>query len=202
MKDKTCREFTDLLASKTPVPGGGGAAALCGAIGISLGSMVGEYTVGKKNYEEVSKDIEILLERAEGLRKKFFSLIDEDARAFLPLSEAYSVPKENPERVNLLEAASIEAAEPPLEMVRCCGKALEILRDFQIKGNKMLVSDACCGGIICRAAMEAAAINVRINTKNIIDRKLADKMEEEVRELLDRYIPLSETIVSSASDSL
>lgn len=184
------------------MPGGGGAAALCGAIGISLGSMVGEYTVNKKNYENVQGDITLLLKRAEALREKFLALIDEDAKAFLSLSEAYAVSKENPERLGLFETATVTAATPPLEMVRCCGEALEILRDFQIKGNKMLISDAGCGVIICRAAMEAAAMNVHINTKNLMDKKLAKEMDEEVQELLDRYIPLSDAIISSVLNSL
>ena len=94
----TCEEFVDVLASKAPVPGGGGASALVGAIGMALGNMVGSLTVGKKKYADVEADIIALKEKATALQADFLRLVDADAEAFEPLSKAYGMPKETEEQ--------------------------------------------------------------------------------------------------------
>ena len=101
-KDRSIEEFTDLLASRASVPGGGGASALCGALGIALGSMVGEFTLGKKKYADYEEDIKALMERAEILRKEAVALVDKDAEAFEPLAKAYAIPKEEPDRKSVV----------------------------------------------------------------------------------------------------
>ncbi len=89
----SCEEFVDVLASKAPVPGGGGASALVGAIGMALGNMVGSLTVGKKKYADVEADIIALKEKATALQGEFLRLVEEDAKAFEPLSKAYGMPR-------------------------------------------------------------------------------------------------------------
>ena len=96
--EKNIDKFLAELASSAPTPGGGGAAALCGALGIALGNMVGSLTLGKKKYADVQEDITALNSRAEALRADFAALIDADAEAFAPLSRAYSIPKDAPAR--------------------------------------------------------------------------------------------------------
>ena len=93
MYKKTCEEFVEVLASNAPVPGGGGASALVGAIGMALGNMVGSLTVGKKKYADVQEDIIALKAKADALQKEFLTLIDRDAEMFEPLSRAYGLPK-------------------------------------------------------------------------------------------------------------
>ena len=108
---ESCEKFTELLASPAAVPGGGGASALVGAIGIALGDMVGELTVGKKKYADVEEEIKALMVKAQDLRVKLLACIDHDAEAFEPLSKAYGIPKDDPTRDEVLEKCLHEAEE-------------------------------------------------------------------------------------------
>ena len=176
--------FLAALASKAPTPGGGGAAGLCGAAAIALGNMVGNLTIGKKKYSEVEEDIRALNQKAEELRADFLALIDADAEAFEPLSRAYSIPKDDPKRADVMEAALLKAVQPPLEILRKCVKALELIDAYAAKGSALAVSDAGCAAAITRAAAESAALNVFINTKSMRGRARADTLNAEVNSLL------------------
>ena len=184
-------QFLDKLASKEPTPGGGGAAALAGAIGVALGNMTGSLTVGKPKYTDVETEITELNKRAEELRKELYGLIERDARAFMPVSKAYGIPKEDPMRVEVMEAALKGAAEVPLEIMRRCCEALEIIEVYAHKGSLIAISDAGCAAVMCKAALESAALNVYVNTKSMKNRELADKMNNEVTEMLDKYCALA-----------
>ena len=178
--------FLAELASKAPTPGGGGAAALCGAVGVALGNMVGNLTLGKKKYAEVQEDIAALNAKAEALRADFLALIDADAAAFEPLSKAYGIPKDEPARGEVMEAALLAAVQPPLEIMRKCVKALELIAEYAAKGSALAVSDAGCAAAITRAACEAAALNVFVNTKPMRDREKAGEINREANELLQQ----------------
>ena len=178
--------FLAELASKAPTPGGGGAAALCGAVGIALGNMVGNLTLGKKKYAEVQEDIAALNQRAEALRADFLALIDADAEAFKPLSKAYGIPKDEPKRGEVMEAALLAAVQPPLEIMRKCVKALELIAEYAAKGSALAISDAGCAAAITRAACEAAALNVFVNTKSMANREKAGEINREANELLQK----------------
>ena len=184
--EKNVDKFLAALASKAPTPGGGGAAALTGALGIALGNMVGNLTLGKKKYAEVQEDITALNAKAEALREEFMSLIDADAAAFEPLSKAYGIPKNDPKRGEVMEAALLAAAQPPLEIMRKCVKALELIAEYAAKGSALAISDAGCAAAITRAACEAAALNVFVNTKPMRDREKAGEMNREANELLQQ----------------
>lgn len=178
--------FLAELASKAPTPGGGGAAALCGAVGVALGNMVGKLTLGKKKYAEVQEDIAALNAKAEALREEFLALIDADAEAFEPLSKAYGIPKDDPTRGEVMEAALLAAVQPPLEIMRKCVKALELIAEYAAKGSALAISDAGCAAAITRAACEAAALNVFVNTKPMRDREKAGEINREANELLQK----------------
>ena len=178
--------FLAELASKAPTPGGGGAAALCGAVGVALGNMVGNLTLGKKKYAEVQEDIAALNAKAEALRADFLALIDADADAFEPLSRAYGIPKDDPTRGEVMEAALLAAVQPPLEIMRKCVKALELIAEYAAKGSALAISDAGCAAAITRAACEAAALNVLVNTKPMRDREKAGEINREANELLQQ----------------
>ena len=182
--EKNVDKFLETLASSAPTPGGGGAAALCGAVGIALGNMVGNLTMGKKKYAEVQEDIAALNQRAEALHADFVALIDADAEAFKPLSEAYGIPKDDPKRQEVMEAALLAAVQPPLEIMRKCVKALELIAEYAAKGSALAVSDAGCAAAITRAALEAAALNVFVNTRLMSRRDRADAINEEANVLL------------------
>lgn len=196
MIDKMMRasfpDFVNVLAAKEPVPGGGGAAALAGALGIALCSMVGNYTTGKKTYASVEPDIRRMLDQAQAVRKRLLSLIHEDAEAFMPLSRAYAIPKENPTRAETIEQATKRACDAPLEMMRQVCKAIDLLDEMGQKGSRMLLSDVGCGLYLCRAALEAASLNVFVNTKTLADREFAQTAEAEADQMLSTYVPRAE----------
>ena len=200
--EKNIDKFLEALASSAPTPGGGGAAALCGALGIALGNMVGSLTLGKKKYADVQEDIAELNAKAEALRAGFVALVDADAEAFAPLSRAYSIPKDDPARDEIMEPALLRAAEAPLEIMRKCAEALELISGYAAKGSALAISDAGCAAALCCAAMEAAALNVKINTKSMKNRALADNINAEMNELLQKYFALSQEIYNDVSGRL
>lgn len=180
-------QFLEKLASKAPVPGGGGAAALAGAVGIALGNMTGVLTVGKPKYASVESEIMEANKRSEELRKELYALIERDAQAFMPVSKAYGISKDDPKRDEIMEEALKGAAEVPLEIMRKCCEALEIIDVYARKGCLIAVSDAGCAAAVCKSALESAALNVYVNTKLMKDRQYAEKMNAEVKGLLDEY---------------
>ena len=185
--EKNVDKFLADLASSAPTPGGGGAAALVGALAIALGNMVGNLTLGKKKYADVQGDIAALNAKAEALRADFVALIDADVEAFEPLSKAYGIPKDDPSRSEVMEAALKRAAEPPMVILHKCVKAFELVEEYAAKGSALAISDAGCAAALAIAAMKAAALNVRINTKSMTDREAADKMNAETDALLVKY---------------
>lgn len=200
--EKNIDKFLAELAFSAPTPGGGGAAALCGALGIALGNMVGNLTLGKKKYADVQEDIAELNAKAEALRAGFVALVDADAEAFAPLSRAYSIPKDDPARDEIMEPALLRAAEAPLEIMRKCAEALELISGYAAKGSALAISDAGCAAALCGAAMEAAALNVKINTKSMKNRAVADNIKAEMNELLQKYFALSQEIYNDVSGRL
>lgn len=200
--EKNIDKLLEALASSAPTPGGGGAAALCGALGIALGNMVGSLTLGKKKYADVQEDIAELNAKAEALRAGFVALVDADAEAFAPLSRAYSIHKDDPARDEIMEPALLRAAEAPLEIMRKCAEALELISGYAAKGSALAISDAGCAAALCGAAMESAALNVKINTKSMKNRAVADNINAEMNELLQKYFVLSQEIYNDVSGRL
>ena len=192
LTDKSCAAFVDALAAKEPVPGGGGAAALAGALAVALCSMVGNFTTGKKTYAAVEDDIRRMLAEAEDVRLRLLGLVEEDALAFAPLAAAYGIPKDDPTRAEVLEMATKGACVAPVEMMRQVAHAIELLEEMGQEGSRLLVSDVGCGALLARAALEAASMNVFVNTRSYKQAEWAYALEEECDELLDEYIPRAE----------
>ncbi len=194
MSDMTLSQFTEVLASKAPIPGGGGACAQAGALGAALGAMVGELTLGKPKYAAVEEPMADLTAKAKDLSKKLLALIDADAEAFLPLSRAYAIPKYVTGRDEELERCTRLAAQPPMEMVRLCCEAIELMEGFAQMGSVLAVSDAATGAALCKGALYGAAVNVKVNTKSMTDRAYADEMNGEVDRLLAEYGPRADKV--------
>lgn len=201
MADNSCEDFVFALASNAPVPGGGGASALVGAIGMALGDMVGSLTLGKKKYADVQTDIEQLKKKAGEIERELLRLIDRDAEVFEPLSRAYGLPKETPEeqaiKAQVMEAALKEACAVPLSIMERCCEAIELINEFAQKGTAIAISDAGCGAACCRAALTSASMNVFINTKAMTDQAFAEEINIKANALLAKYIPLSDVIADS-----
>lgn len=197
LTNKSCVEFAEALASGQPVPGGGGAAAYAGALGVALASMVGNFTTGKKAYVAVEDDIQRMLETADAIRRRLIALVDEDAAAFYPLSRAYGIPKEDPGRAEVLEEATRAAIVAPVEMMHQCCEAIELLEELCEKGSRMLLSDVGCGVLFARAALEAASLNVFVNTKVLTGLGCSDaakRIEAGCDELLAAWCPRAEAV--------
>ena len=186
--------FTELLASNAPVPGGGGASALVGAVGIALGDMVGELTVGKKKYADVEDEIKALMEKAQSLRVRLLACIEKDALAFEPLSRAYGIPKDDPTRDEVMETCLRDAAAAPLEIFDLCCQAIALEKEFAEKGSKLVISDAATGVAFCRSAMYGAAVNVKVNTKLMKDREYAGKINAHIDEQLEHYRQIADQV--------
>lgn len=200
--ERSCVDFTEVLASKAPVPGGGGAAALVGALGTALCSMVGNLTVGRKKYAAVEVDVRAVLKRGEAVQARLLELVDRDAEAFEPLSRAYAIPKEDPTREKTLESATVVACEAPLEMMRAICETVVLLEEMLDKGSVTLVSDVGCGALCCGAALESAGMNVFVNTRTLQNRKEAAKLDAQADTLLAEYLPRARRVADEVSRRL
>ncbi len=189
--------FTAVLSSKAAIPGGGGASALVGAVGVSLSNMVGSLTVGKAGYADVEDDVRELMDRGEALRWELLRLIDADAEVFVPLSKAYGIPKDDPSRAETMEAALKLACSVPLAIMRACKEAIGLLARMGQQGSALALSDVGVGVACAKAALQGASLNIFINTKAMADRSYAKTLEDEADELLDTYCKLADETYDS-----
>jgi formiminotetrahydrofolate cyclodeaminase len=202
----SCEDFVKVLASKAPVPGGGGASALVGAIGSALGNMVASLTVGKKKYADVEEQMYLLKSKSDRLEQELLELVVKDAEVFEPLSKAYGMPDETPEqqaeKSKVMEAALKVACSVPLEIMRKCCVAIELHREFAAKGSSLAVSDAGVGVAFCKAALQGASLNVFINTKAMQDKEYVTKINGEAKSLLSKYEVMADEIYASVLKKL
>lgn len=202
----SCEDFVDILSTKAPVPGGGGASALVGALGTALGNMVGSLTVGKKKYADVEADIIALKEKADVLQKDFLHLVDEDARVFEPLSKAYGMPKdteeEKAEKARVMAIVLKDACAVPMEIMRKTCEAIDLIEEFAEKGSIIALSDAGVGASFCKAALLGASLNVFINTKSMADRAYAEALNAEAEEMIQKYSAKADSIFENVKSRL
>ena len=197
MLDIKINDFLDKLASSDAVPGGGGASALAGALGASLGTMVGSLTVGKKKYADVEEDIRALMAEMTELSGKLAACVDKDAELFEPLSKAYGIPKDEPGRDEILEKCLKDAASAPFEIMELTCRAIELLEEFAAKGSKLVVSDAATGAVLCRGALLGAAVNVRVNTRLMKDREYAAELDAKTDSMIEEYEERADAVFKS-----
>jgi formiminotetrahydrofolate cyclodeaminase len=198
----TCEDFSKELFSKAPVPGGGGAAAYIGALGVSLGAMAVNLTRGKKKFAAYEPEYEAMLTDAELYRKRLLQLIDKDAAAFEPLSKAYSMSKDDPDYAETMRSVTITAAKAPFEMMRYCALSIDLIERILAKCSKLLLSDVGCAAIAAEAAMECAALNVFVNTRMLKGDAEADKMARDAEEMLADYIPKAMAVADEVFDRM
>ena len=197
MTMENCRKFVEVLASDAPAPGGGGAAALVGAIGTALGNMVGSLTVGKKKYAAVEEEIIALKAKCDALQTELLNQVEMDEINFLPLAKAYGIPKDDPNRDKVMEEATIIACSTPMHIMELCCEAIDCIKVFADKGSRLAVSDAGCGAVCCKAALQAASLNVFINTKSLKNREVAEEMNAKAIGMMDKYCALADEIFES-----
>lgn len=188
--DKKVSNFLNELASNSPTPGGGSVAALTGALGAALISMVGNLTVGKKKYEDVEEEIKRILSSSEKLRYELSQLIEDDVKVFNNFMSTYKMPKETEDekkvRAEKIQESLIEAAKVPLKVAYKCLDILSLSKEVAEKGNINVVSDAGVAALMAEAALESAILNVKINLKMIKDEKTKEELSSSIQELLLR----------------
>lgn len=206
MLKKSGEDFLKELASKAPIPGGGGASAYVGALGIALGSMVGRLTEGKKKYAHVEEEIQKLLIRSDGLLEKLCQLVNQDGEAFAPLAAAYNMPSstefEREEKERAIQTALTKAAAVPLEIAECSLEAIKILCEYAQKGSVMVESDAGTGLYFCRAALLGARLNVMVNVKLMKDNELRDKLSRHLEKITDEGLRLADAACAQVEEHM
>ncbi|MEF9922877.1 MAG: cyclodeaminase/cyclohydrolase family protein [Anaerovoracaceae bacterium] len=199
--EKSCNEFVRVLSTKEPVPGGGGASALVGSVGMALGNMVGALTVGKKKYADVEAEIKQLMIKAETLQNQLLELVQRDADVFQPLAKAYGLPKETDEekteKARVMEIVLKDACSVPMEIMRKCCEAIDLHREFAEKGSTLAISDAGVGVIFCKSALQGASLNVFINTNSMLDKDYAKRINDEADEMLREYTMKADEVFAS-----
>lgn len=206
IKDMTIQTFLDELASKASTPGGGGAAAVSGAMGAALISMVANFTIGKKGYEDVEADSKEILAKSEELRSKLTDAINDDVVVFNRVMAAYGMPKETEDektaRSTEIQAALKEATDVPLQCATLCREVINLSQPIAEKGNNNVISDAGVAVLAGYAGLRSAALNVYINIGGIKDKEFADDRRQQLEVLLDGMDVLKEDIYELVKSKL
>lgn len=201
MTELSLSEFVSSLASSAPVPGGGGAAALVGAVGMAAGNMTASLTLGKKKFEHLRLQLEEYCAAAAGLEKELLSQIQGDADCFAPLAAAYRLPKEDPGREVAVEAATLQACDAPRRVMELCCRGIELAGEIAKVGSRLALSDAGCSASMLRSALESAALNLFINTAALKDREAAEKLNAEALSRLRESLPKAEKLFRSIASN-
>jgi Methenyl tetrahydrofolate cyclohydrolase len=198
IKEKSIQLFLDELASKSSTPGGGSAAAITGAMGAALVSMVANLTVGKKNYEAVEADMKAILEQSEKLRGQLTDMIMADVEVFNRVMGAYGMPRDTEEqkagRTNEIQAALKQATDVPLACAKLCAEVIKLSRLIAEKGNKNVISDAGVAVLAGYAALRSAALNVYINISGIKDEAFVSDRRKQLEAILTGMEGLTEQV--------
>ncbi len=187
-EEKKISEYLEVLSSKAPVPGGGGASALAGALGNALGQMVVNLTVGKKKYAEVEEEMQKYLTDLKTMQQEFLHLSDRDAEVFAPLAECYRLPSATPEEKEhkdaVMEEKLLDASMVPVEIMEKSLELLELLDVLADKGSRMAVSDVGVAVQFTRTALLGAVMNVYINTKSMKNREKAEEINQKAKRMI------------------
>ena len=202
----SCQEFLEKLASNAPTPGGGGGAAMAGALAVALTSMVGNLTVGKEKFAEQEAEVKEILAKAEAMRLLMLNLVNADAEVFNSFMVSYRLPKATDEeklaRNQAIQNAAKQAAEVPLKIAEACLEVMKLAERIAVIGNPSAITDAAVSSIMARAALRSAVYNVVVNLKLIKDevyneamyakleamQKEAEALEQETLATTDRVL--------------
>ena len=201
-KEEIIEEFLEELASSSPIPGGGGAAALAGACSVALASMVCNLTIGKKRYQAVEEEIRSDLAYLEEMREIFLSFMEKDEEVFLPLSKAYALPKnteeEKTQRDRVMRELLKNAAEVPLRLLELSDTVLDTIENVANKGSKLAISDAGVAACYMETCARGAVMNVRINTKAMKDEEMRAYIDARADQLLSSALSKCKRIRETA----
>ena len=206
IKEKSMQDFLDELASKAPTPGGGGAAAVMGAMGAALVSMVANFTLGKKGYEAVESEAAGLLHKAEALRRQLAEMVSADVDAFNQVMGAYGMARETDaqkaERTTAIQAALKQATDVPLSCAQLCAEVIRLTRPMASIGNKNVISDAGVAVVAAEAALRSAALNVYVNIGAIKDEAFVADRRQRLEQILAGSEQLTEEVYALVKSRL
>ena len=198
--------WLETLASKAPVPGGGGASALGGSVAAALGQMVSNLTIGKKKYADVEEEVQELIGKLQALQNEFLDLADQDAKVFAPLAAAYSLPASTEEekqvKARIMEENLLAASLVPLQMMEKALETIEILEFLGEKGSRMAVSDVGVAVQFARTALTGAVMNVYINTKSMKNREKAEELNAKAKKLIEEGTRQADEIYAKVLEQL
>jgi len=182
MKNLTINEFAKIVASDSPVPGGGSIAALCGALSAALSEMVANLTVTKKKYADSKEEMNAIINKASQLRDRLLNYIEEDSLAYKKVMEAYKLPKETEEekclRLERIQEGLKVAASVPLEVAETSYEIFPLVEAVVLRGNSSSVTDALVGAMMARTGVLSAILNIRINLESIKDEDFVKVLKE------------------------
>ena len=190
--EETLQRYLDDLASAQPVPGGGSTAALSGAMGAALASMVCHITLGKPDYRDVQSEIESLLNKTEYLRNRFQQLMQEDIEAYGKLAASYKLPRATDEerkfRSDEIQNQLVTAAGVPLEVVESAARLVTICQRIAEIGSSTILSDVQTAAILASSCGQGASFMVRINVHSMKNNTLRDELEARLHTALARIV--------------
>lgn len=206
LAEQDIQSFCTALISKSPVPGGGGASALAGALAACLGGMAVQLTRGKKKFIPVDEMLKAQLESLEESRQTLLHCMDEDAAAFEPLSKAYGMPAETEQQKEqkqaVLETCLCRAAQPPMKILQTGAEVAASLQALSGHISKLVISDLGCAAAMARACMQCAAMNVWVNAQLMKDKAKAEALYAESRDILERGTAQCETLIQKVGEAL
>jgi methenyltetrahydrofolate cyclohydrolase len=206
LTEKTVIQFLDELASNSPAPGGGSVAALAGAAGAALASMVCNLTIGKKKYADVQNEMTLVLQQSEKLRKELALLIDKDTEAFNTVMAAFALPKgtdkEQAARSAAIQEATKSATLIPLQVMKVCEQAMAQALTVAQKGNKNSASDAGVAALMLRAGCAGAALNVRINLGGLTDANFVQQTSQQYKGILQNVENAAREVLAAVDQSI
>lgn len=204
--DKTCKEFVAAVATSAPTPGGGSVAALVGALGAALSTMVASLIVNNKKYRAVEAEMEKNIQEIQQIQDDLISLVQKDIENFEPLAKLYKMKSDDPEEKERIREAKqkalYQACLVPMEIIKKCGRAIELSQEFAIKGNKVVIADSGSSAVLCKAAMQAASFNIYINTNMMRDKELAHKINGETAQRIVYYGALADSVFGYTTNTL
>ena len=205
IQNQSTQAFLNALSGKSPTPGGGSVAALNGALGAALVSMVCNVTIGKKKYADVEAEAQEILQSATVLQTQLTALVSDDAAAFDKVMAAFGLPKntetEKRARSQAIQSAFKEATLVPLATVKACADVMRLGKRIAEIGNANAISDAGSGVLSAHAGLRSASLNVLINLGSLKDKTFVSATEAELNAILGDTAALAEETYALVKES-
>ncbi len=204
--EQSVKDFIYDLNSAKPMPGGGSAAALCGAMGAALTGMAAHMTAGRKKYAGVEQKMCDIISETGTLQEEMMGMAQEDADMYTLVLEAYKLPKvtaeEEERRAQAIGEASRKAVNASLKVTDACNRIMKLACTVVMEGNRMLVTDGGASALLARACQRVAAYNVRINLNGVEDAAFREMAGQNLQQLLAEGELLEETVLKEVEKRL